>query len=124
MVDEITFGGREEQAWTLRGELKEIGTLAKRTSYVHRITELVKNSQKQEKDIAKIITDTRELQRESNSANDRLRRTYALVDELVFRSLFSSSSFEIECWNLLITLEVSAKTLKEGVWSLSERLLY
>jgi hypothetical protein len=98
MVDNITFGGREEQAWTLRGELKEIGTLAKRSSYVHRITELVKNSQKQEKDIAKIITDTRELQRESNSANDRLRRTYALVDELVFRSLFSSlTSSEIEC---------------------------
>lgn len=76
---------REEQAWTLESELKEISSRAKRSSYVHRITELVKNSQKQETDIAKIITDTRVLQRDSNATNDRLRRTYALVDELVFR---------------------------------------
>lgn len=76
---------REEQAWNLETELKQISSRPKRSSYVHRITELVKNSQKQETDIAKIITDTRVLQRDSNATNDRLRRTYALVDELVFR---------------------------------------
>lgn len=76
---------REEQAWTLETNLKEIFSRPKRSSYVHRITELVKNSQKQETDIAKIIADTRALQRDSNATNDRLRRTYALVDELVFR---------------------------------------
>lgn len=76
---------REQQAWTLETDLKEISSRPKRASYVHRITELVKNSQKQETDIAKIITDTRVLQRDSNATNDRLRRTYALVDELVFR---------------------------------------
>lgn len=76
---------RELQAWTLETDLKEISSRPKRASYVHRITELVKNSQKQETDIAKIITDTRVLQRDSNATNDRLRRTYALVDELVFR---------------------------------------
>lgn len=76
---------REEQAWTLETDLKEMSLRPKRASYVHRITELVKNSQKQETDIAKIITDTRVLQRDSNVTNDRLRRTYALVDELVFR---------------------------------------
>ncbi|KAG0585016.1 hypothetical protein KC19_3G250900 [Ceratodon purpureus] len=76
---------REEQAWTLETDLKEISSRPKRSSYVHRITELVKNSLKQETDIAKIISDTRALQRDSNSTNDRLRRTYALVDELVFR---------------------------------------
>lgn len=76
---------REEQAWTLETDLKEMSSRPKRASYVHRITELVKNSQKQETDIAKIITDTRVLQRDSNVTNDRLRRTYALVDELVFR---------------------------------------
>lgn len=76
---------REEQAWTLKMDLKEISGRPKRSSYVFRITELVKNSQKQETDIAKITTDTRDLQRDSNATNDRLRRTYALVDELVFR---------------------------------------
>jgi predicted nuclease with TOPRIM domain len=76
---------REGQAWTLETDLKELSSRPKRSSYVHRITELVKNSQKQETDIAKIITDTRALQRDGNATNDRLRRTYALVDELVFR---------------------------------------
>jgi hypothetical protein len=78
---------REEELWSLKAEIDKAGSAPKRSSYVHRISELVRNSQKQANDITRIIQDTRNLQRENNSAHDRLRRVHALVDELVFRSL-------------------------------------
>jgi uncharacterized coiled-coil DUF342 family protein len=76
---------REEELWSLKAEVEKAGSAPKRSSYVHRISELVRNSQKQANDITRIIQDTRNLQRENNSAHDRLRRVHALVDELVFR---------------------------------------
>jgi hypothetical protein len=83
---------REEELWSLKAEVENAGSAPKRSSYVHRISELVRNSQKQANDITRIIQDTRNLQRENNSAHDRLRRVHALVDELVFRSLPLSST--------------------------------
>ncbi|CAM6038487.1 unnamed protein product [Sphagnum compactum] len=80
-----TLRAREEELWSLKAEVEKAGSAPKRSSYVHRISELVRNSQKQANDITRIIQDTRNLQRENNSAHDRLRRVHALVDELVFR---------------------------------------
>ncbi|KAK7857641.1 coiled-coil domain-containing protein 22 like protein [Quercus suber] len=40
---------------------------------------------KQDADIERILKETRELQLESNSIQERLHRTYAVVDEMVFR---------------------------------------
>lgn len=59
--------------------------LESRRSYIERVKEITKNSRKQEADIEQILKDTRELQLESNSIQERLHRTYAVVDEMVFR---------------------------------------
>ena len=66
-------------------ELEQSTKGPSRSSYIKRITELIKNSKKQDIDISQIIEEIRGLQRESNANQGRLKRTYALVDELVFR---------------------------------------
>jgi len=76
---------REEEEVALSLELENAPKVATRNTYIERITELIKNSKKQDADIARIIHDTQQLQRESNATQDRLHRTYAIVDEIVFR---------------------------------------
>ena len=59
--------------------------MASRSSHIQRIKEITKNSRKQDADIERIVKETRELQLESNSIQERLHRTYAVADEMVFR---------------------------------------
>eukprot|EP01018_Ginkgo_biloba_P023353 Gb_22401 [translate_table: standard] len=81
----LSVSYREEEESALSLELEKAPKVATRNTYIRRITELIKNSKKQDADITRIIHDTQQFQRESNAAQDRLRRTYALVDEIVFR---------------------------------------
>lgn len=76
---------REEQLASLTMELENALKGPSRNTYIRRIMELIKNSKKQDTDISRIIGEMRELQRESNANQGRLKRTHALVDELVFR---------------------------------------
>ena len=56
-----------------------------RQLFLRRLMDLMKNRKKQEIVIADICADTRALQRESNVAQERLKRSFAVVDHLVFR---------------------------------------
>ncbi|KAK3021536.1 hypothetical protein RJ639_046484 [Escallonia herrerae] len=76
---------REEELSQLSTELEKQPKLPSRSSYIERIKEITKNSRKQDVDIERIVKETRELQLESNSIQERLHRTYAVVDETVFR---------------------------------------
>ena len=72
--------------------------MASRGSHIQRIKEITKNSRKQDADIERILKETRELQLESNSIQERLHRTYAVVDEMVFRyRLFSVATTRPQC---------------------------
>jgi len=76
---------REEEHSNLRADLEKQQKVASRKSYTHRIEEITKNSRKQDADIERILKETREVQLESNSIHERLHRTYAVADEMVFR---------------------------------------
>lgn len=76
---------RELECSTLLAELQKRPKLPPRKSYIQRITEITKNSWKQDADIDRILKETRELKLESNSVRERLDRTYMVVDETVFR---------------------------------------
>ncbi|XP_023007785.1 coiled-coil domain-containing protein 22 isoform X2 [Cucurbita maxima] len=76
---------REEGNYNLSTELKKQPKQASRRSYIDRVKEITKNSRKQDADIDRILKETRELQLESNNIQERLHRTYAIVDELVLR---------------------------------------
>lgn len=83
VLSEITK--REEEHSKLSADLEKQPKLPSRTSYIERIKEITKSSQKQDADIKRILKETRELQLESNSIQDRLHRTYAVLDEIVCR---------------------------------------
>lgn len=76
---------REEELLALRADLSTQPKLASRESFVQRIKEITKNSRKLDADIDRILKDTRELQLESNSNQERLDRTYAVVKETISR---------------------------------------
>jgi hypothetical protein len=56
-----------------------------RPSFVRRVNEIIKNIKKQEGEINKIVGDTRTVQREIQSAQELLERTYTVVEETLFR---------------------------------------
>lgn len=76
---------REEEHLKLSADLEKQQKVASRKSYTNRIKEIAKNTQKQDADIERILKDTRKIQVESNSMQERLHRTYAVADEIVFR---------------------------------------
>ncbi|XP_024527054.1 coiled-coil domain-containing protein 22 homolog [Selaginella moellendorffii] len=81
----LKVAARKEEQASLTTRLANCPKQAPKGSYVRRITELVKNSKKQETDVTKIIHETRILQRDYNATQERLGRIHLLVDELIFR---------------------------------------
>ncbi|KAJ1405894.1 coiled-coil domain-containing protein [Sesbania bispinosa] len=77
----------DEEHSRLIADMEKQQKLASRKSYTHRIKEITKNSQKQDADIQRILKETREVQLESNSIQERLHRTYGIADEIVFREV-------------------------------------
>ncbi|CAE5960264.1 unnamed protein product [Arabidopsis arenosa] len=78
---------REDERCNLYNELERQPKVAPRKSYIHGIKEITKNSRKLDTDIQRISGETRELQLESNSIQERLHRSYAVVDEMVTREV-------------------------------------
>lgn len=76
---------RKEEHSKLSAQLERQPKVASRGSYIERIKEITKNLRKQDADIERILKETREIQLESNSIQERLHRSYAVVDEIVFR---------------------------------------
>lgn len=110
----VFFSGyREEEHSKLSAELENLPNIASRKSYIQRITEITKNSRKQDADIDRILQETRQLQIESNSIQDRLHRTYTVVDETIFR--YCLNPFD---------LRVSPRILyyQRQIWCLSSML--
>lgn len=76
---------REDEHSKLSEDLEKQPNMTPRRSYIERVVEITKNSGKQDNDIQCILKDTRELQLESNTIQERLNRTYAIVNETIFR---------------------------------------
>ena len=56
-----------------------------RALYTYRIMDIIGSISKQKKEIAKIITDIRQIQKEINLVSETLTRTEALADEMIFQ---------------------------------------
>ncbi|XP_057826467.2 uncharacterized protein LOC131038148 isoform X1 [Cryptomeria japonica] len=110
---------REKEEISLAEELENAPKVAARHTYIRRITELTKNSKKQDADIARIVHDTQQLQRESNGSQDRLRRIYALVDEIVFRDAKKTSTAR-QAYRLLTTIHENFNETFEKVYGIDK----
>ncbi|URE49458.1 hypothetical protein MUK42_08625 [Musa troglodytarum] len=87
-VTEVTVSEihrREVEHAELIVELDKLPKVPSRKYYIDRVTEITKNNWKQDTDLHRILKEIREVQLESNSMQERLHRTYAVVEETVFR---------------------------------------
>ncbi|KAM7495661.1 hypothetical protein LguiB_030270 [Lonicera macranthoides] len=105
---------REEELSRLSIDLEKQPKLAPRRSYIQRINEITKNSRKQDIDIELILKETRELQLESNSIQERLHRTYAVVDETVFRE-GKKDPVGPQAYRLLVSIHESFEQMSEKI---------
>ncbi|PON86337.1 Coiled-coil domain-containing protein [Trema orientale] len=105
---------RKDELSELSKELEKQPKAASRKSYIDRVKEITKNSRKQETDIERILKDTRELQLESNSIQERLHRTYAIVDEIVFREA-KKDPVGRQAYRLLTSIHESFEQISEKI---------
>uniref|UniRef100_A0A8C7JPW6 Coiled-coil domain-containing protein 22 n=1 Tax=Oncorhynchus kisutch TaxID=8019 RepID=A0A8C7JPW6_ONCKI len=82
-----------------------------RSAYTARILEIVGNIRKQKEDITKILSDTKELQKEINNLTGKLDRTFAVTDELVFK---------VDCVTSLSSLDTG--TIMREIRDLEEQI--
>ncbi|KAJ0101511.1 hypothetical protein Patl1_03806 [Pistacia atlantica] len=105
---------REDEYSKLSAELEKQPKVASRRSYIERVKEITKNSRKQDADIERILKETRELQLESNSIQESLHRTYAIVDEMVFREA-KKDSVGRQAYRLLTSIHGSFEQVSEKI---------
>ncbi|MCO5604446.1 hypothetical protein L7F22_058612 [Adiantum nelumboides] len=120
-IEEITakLQQRDKQNELLEQKLAKSMKGPSRSSYVGRITELIKNSKKQDADILRILDETRDLQRDSNANQGRLKRTYALVDELVFRDAKKDATSR-QAYRLLTSIHENFASCYDAVFSVDK----
>ncbi|KAH9373543.1 hypothetical protein HPB48_014860 [Haemaphysalis longicornis] len=76
---------KEQCSKRLVSEYEKLPKDVNRSSYTKRITEIVGNIKKQKEEIAKVLLDTRSLQKEINQLTGKLDRTFTVTDELIFK---------------------------------------
>ncbi|KAG5837867.1 hypothetical protein ANANG_G00217580 [Anguilla anguilla] len=94
-----------------------------RSAYTQRILEIVGNIRKQKEEITKILSDTKDLQKEINSLTGKLDRTFAVTDELVFKDAKKDESvrksykylaaLHENCTQLIQTIEDTGTIMRE-----------
>ncbi|XP_056164840.1 uncharacterized protein LOC115664084 isoform X3 [Syzygium oleosum] len=106
----------EEECSELSAGLEKRPEQESRTSHIQRIKEITKNSRKQHADVERILKETRELQLESNSIQERLHRTYAVLDETVFREA-KKDQVGRQAYRLLTSIHESFEQIFEKILS-------
>lgn len=74
-----------------------------RSAYTQRILEIINNVRKQKDEISKVLGDTREIQKEINTLDGRVERSFTVVDELIFRDARTNEASK-KAYKLLATL--------------------
>ncbi|XP_042498002.1 coiled-coil domain-containing protein 22 isoform X2 [Macadamia integrifolia] len=108
---------RKEEHSKLSTEFENLPKISSRKSYIERITEITKNSRKQDADIERILQETRELQLESNSIQERLHRSYAVLEEMVFRDA-KNDPVRRQAYRLLTSIHESFEQISEKILSI------
>ncbi|XP_047459580.1 coiled-coil domain-containing protein 22 [Mugil cephalus] len=114
---------KEETYKQLVTELENLPQDVSRSAYTQRILEIVGNIKKQKEEITKILSDTKELQKEINTLTGKLDRTFAVTDELVFKDAKKDESvrksykylaaLHENCNQLIQTIEDTGTILRE-----------
>lgn len=114
---------KEETYKQLVSELESLPQDVSRSAYTQRILEIVGNIRKQKEEIIKILSDTKDLQKEINGLTGKLDRTFAVTDELIFKDAKKDESvrksykhlaaLHENCNQLIQTIEDTGSILRE-----------
>ncbi|XP_014674307.1 PREDICTED: coiled-coil domain-containing protein 22 homolog [Priapulus caudatus] len=94
-----------------------------RAAYTKRILEIITNINKQNQDIQKVLSDTKEVQKEINVLSGKLDRTFTVTDELIFKDAKKDesvrkaykylASLHENCSQLIKTVEDTGVIMRE-----------
>lgn len=101
---------KDQQYSQLVAEVQKLPKEVNRAAYTQRILEIINNVRKQKDEIDKILGDTREIQKEINTISGRLERSFAVVDELIFRDARTNETSR-RAYKLLATLHSDCSEL-------------
>ncbi|KAI4464089.1 jm1 protein [Holotrichia oblita] len=87
----------------LKEERERLSKNTRRSAYTRRILEIIGNIKKQNDEIQKILNDTKVIQKDINSLNGQLDRSFTLCDELIFRNA-KQDEMSRKAYKLLATL--------------------
>uniref|UniRef100_A0A8D9F0B8 Coiled-coil domain-containing protein 22 homolog n=1 Tax=Cacopsylla melanoneura TaxID=428564 RepID=A0A8D9F0B8_9HEMI len=85
-----------------------------RSSYTKRILEIINNIKKQDSDIMKIITDTKQVQKDLNNVNGKIERCFTLADEMIFKDV-SRDDVSRKAYKYLVTLHTDCNEIVKVV---------
>lgn len=98
-------------------ECQNLNKNTNRSAYTKRILEIIGNIKKQNGEINKILKDTKEVQKEINSLNGQLSRSFTLSDELIFRDA-KYDEMSRQSYKLLATLHEDCSHVVQSVTDL------
>jgi len=105
---------KDDRLKAANSELKKLPKDVKRSSYVNRILDIIKNVNKQKRQITKILEDIKSSRREINTASSRLTRSFHATDELVFADAKQKPVYK-EVYKILVELHESFQKLDESI---------
>ena len=105
---------KESEATSLDADLQELPKDVKRSSYVTRILDIIRNVNKQKAEISKILSDIRDSRREINASTEKLSRSFVAVDELVFKDAKTKPAYK-ETYKVLVEVHEAFGKLGERV---------
>ncbi|KAM9325828.1 coiled-coil domain-containing protein 22 [Gastrophryne carolinensis] len=114
---------KEELYKQLVSEYESLPKDVNRAAYTQRILEIVSNIKKQKEEITKILSDTKDLQKEINNLTGKVDRTFVVTDELVFKDAKKDepvrkaykylAALHENCSHLIQTIEDTGTILRE-----------
>ena len=105
---------KEETAKTLAKELEKLPRDVKRSSYVNRILDIIRNVNKQRQEIDKILGDIRDARKDVNTGTSKLERSFAAADETVFKDAKAKPDYK-EVYKILVEMHEAFQKLDDTV---------
>ena len=105
---------KEETAKTLAAELEKLPRDVKRSAYVNRILDIIRNVNKQRQEIDKILQDIRDARKDVNTGASKLERSFAATDETVFKDAKSKPDYK-EVYKILVEMHEAFQKLDDTV---------
>ena len=88
-----------------------------RNSYTKRILEIINNIKKLDQETKKVLSQTKEVQKEINTLSGKVQRAFSVADESIYRGA-KVSEFHRRCYKLLANVHETSERISQGMESI------